>query len=317
MVAMKGVMPQTTPLFLAGVRLVPAGGLVLLVAAWFRLPQPKTWQAWGWISIFALLDGLMFQGFLAEGLERTSAGLGSMMIDSQPIAIAILSSWLFAERIGFWGWLGLAIGVLGISLIGLPSEWILSGLHHEAVSVNWLEIDWFSNGQWWMLLAALSMALGTITIRYVQNYANPIVATGWHMILGGVPLLVSSLLWEIEPWQRVSGWGWLEVGYATIFGSAIAYGIFFYLATQGDLTSFASLTFLTPVFALLFSSLFLGEVLNWVQWPGVILTIFSIVLINQREQLAQWWQCRLRAANSSGSNPSGSTPITPVNVEKD
>ena len=33
MVAMKGVMPQTTPLFLAGVRLLPAGVLVLAVAA--------------------------------------------------------------------------------------------------------------------------------------------------------------------------------------------------------------------------------------------------------------------------------------------
>lgn len=312
MVAMKGVIPQTTPLFLAGIRLVPAGVLILFVAVGCGLPQPKTWQAWGWIGVFALLDGLMFQGFLAEGLERTSAGLGSMMIDSQPIAIALLSSWLFAERIGFWGWLGLAIGLLGIGLIGLPSDWILSWLHQDAVAIHWLEIDWFANGQWWMLLAALSMALGTITIRYVQCYADPIVATGWHMILGGLPLLVFSLGWETEPWQQVSSWGWLEVGYTTIFGSAIAYGIFFYLAAQGNLTSFVSLTFLTPVFALLFSSLFLGEVLSLVQWPGVFLTIVSIILINQREQLAQWWQTQ-----SCPSPSSGSPPITPVNVEND
>ena len=45
MVAMKGVMPQTTPLFLAGVRLLPAGVLVLAVALWLDKPQPQGWRA--------------------------------------------------------------------------------------------------------------------------------------------------------------------------------------------------------------------------------------------------------------------------------
>ncbi|NEP46557.1 MAG: DMT family transporter, partial [Okeania sp. SIO2H7] len=119
MVAMKGVIPDTTPLFMAGVRIVPAGILVLLVALLQGRKQPNSWKAWLWISIFALVDGALFQGFLAEGLVRTDAGLGSVAIDSQPLAVAILRLWLFQERIGAWGWLGLAIGLVGISLIGL------------------------------------------------------------------------------------------------------------------------------------------------------------------------------------------------------
>ena len=31
------------------------------------------------------------QGFLAEGLQRTSAGLGSIIIDSQPLTVALLT----------------------------------------------------------------------------------------------------------------------------------------------------------------------------------------------------------------------------------
>ncbi len=107
MVAMKGVIPHTTPLFMAGVRLVPAGMLVLGATAAMGRPQPKGWAAWLWISLFAFIDGTLFQGFLAEGLVRTGAGLGSVMIDSQPLAVALLSSWLFGELIGLWGWLGL------------------------------------------------------------------------------------------------------------------------------------------------------------------------------------------------------------------
>ena len=285
MVAMKGVIPHTTPFFMAGVRLLPAGILILIVAAILKLPQPKTWQGWLWITVFALVDGSMFQGFLAEGLVRTSAGLGSVMIDSQPLAVALLSSWLFGEMIGFWGGLGLTIGILGISLIGLPDSWIYSVIqgNFAAVNLDWLSL--FDNGEWLMLLASLSMAVGTVMIPYVSRHCDPVVATGWHMILGGLPLFGLSWWQESEQWVNIELQGWLSLVYATIFGSAVAYGIFFYLASKGNLTSLSALTFLTPVFALLFGSIILAEILSPLQYFGVCLTLISIYLINQREIL--------------------------------
>lgn len=287
MVAMKGLMPHTSPLFVAGVRLVPAGVLVLGAAAMMGRPQPKSWKAWLWIAVFALVDGTLFQGFLAEGLVRTGAGLGSVMIDSQPLAVALLSCWLFGERIGLWGWLGLSIGVLGISLIGLPNEWILNFLHAGTIAVQGSLQQLFQSGEWLMLLAALSMALGTVIIRFVCRYADPVTATGWHMILGGLPLFTLSAGVESQQWVNIDLAGWMALGYSTVFGSAIAYGLFFYFASSGSLTSFSSLTFLTPVFALLFGNLLLGEVLSPLQWVGVSLTLISIYLINQRETLAK------------------------------
>ncbi|MEL6940762.1 MAG: DMT family transporter, partial [Cyanobacteria bacterium J06598_1] len=165
MVAMKGVMAETSPLFLASVRLLPAGILVVLASVLLGRPQPKGWRAWLWIALFALVDGTLFQGFLARGLERTGAGLGSVMIDSQPLAVAIMARFLFQEWIGPWGWSGLLVGLLGISFIGLPDEWVLSLLQGdwsglEPVRIFEQEI-WsvlFQQGEWLMLMAALSMA---------------------------------------------------------------------------------------------------------------------------------------------------------------
>ncbi|MEA5577486.1 DMT family transporter [Anabaena sp. UHCC 0451] len=286
MVAMKGVIPHTTPLFMAGVRLLPAGVLILIAGAFMGKPQPKGWLAWLWITIFALVDGTLFQGFLAEGLVRTSAGLGSVMIDSQPLAVALLSLWLFQEHIGIWGWLGLGLGVAGISLIGLPEEWIFHLLDSgvKITTDNWQQL--FASGEWLMLLAALSMAVGTVMIRFVCRYADPVTATGWHIILGSLPLWGLSAFVEGEQWQNLVVSDWLALSYATIFGSAIAYGLFFYFAASGNLTSLSSLTFLTPVFALIFGHIFLSEVLTPMQWVGVLLTLISIYLINQRENLA-------------------------------
>ncbi|MGH8001810.1 MAG: DMT family transporter [Brasilonema sp.] len=288
MVAMKGVIPHTTPLFMAGVRLIPAGVLILIAAGFMGKPQPKGWDAWLWIALFALVDGTLFQGFLAEGLLRTSAGLGSVMIDSQPLAVALLSLWLFQEHIGFWGWLGLGLGVTGISLIGLPDELILHFLDSDTIveMLHTMSLEQlFARGEWLMLLAALSMAVGTVLIRFVSRHADPVMATGWHMIIGGLPLWGISSFVESGQWQNIVPSDWLALGYATVFGSAIAYGLFFYFASSGNLTSLSSLTFLTPIFALLFGNLLLKEVLTPVQWVGVSLTLVSIYLINQRETL--------------------------------
>lgn len=299
MVAMKGVIPYTTPFFMAGFRLLPAGILLLLVTAILRLPQPKTWQAWLWILAFAIVDGAMFQGFLAQGIVKTGAGLGSVMIDSQPLAVALLSSILFGEIIGLWGWLGLGIGVLGISLIGLPDRWIF-GLFAgdlETINLNWLGL--FDNGEWLMLLASLSMAVGTVMIPYVSRHSDPVVATGWHMIIGGLPLFGLSWLQESQQWQNLTLEGWLALTYATVFGSAIAYGIFFYLASKGNLTSLSALTFLTPIFALLFGTILLSEVLSNLQSVGVCLTIVSIYLINQRDKIAAKFQDKTAPSEDS------------------
>jgi len=280
MVVMKALLPQTSPMFMAAVRLIPAGILLVISAVYFGRQQPRGWQAWLWISLFALVDGTMFQGFLAQGLVRTNAGLGSLLIDSQPLAVAVMAAVLYKERIGIGATLGLFVGIVGIGLIGLPSELMTALLAGDFTTV--LEAGVFTIGEWFMLGASLSMAIGTILIRPVVRYADPVMATGWHMIIGGLPLLLISDRLEQNQWQALSTWGWLGMAYMAIMGSAIAYGLFFFFASSGSLTTLSALTFSTPVFALMFSSLFLGENLTLAQWIGVILTLSSIYLVSMR-----------------------------------
>lgn len=307
MVVMKFIIPHTTPLFLAAFRLLPSGVLILLLTTWLKLPHPRTWQAWLWIGIFALVDGAMFQGFLTKGLVDTGAGLGAILIDAQPLLVALLSRLLFAELIGFWGWLGLAIGMAGICLCGLPGSLINGFLQSLGISLPFsagllqdgeLPLAGFSlsdvsfgtlmhSGEFLMLLAALAMSFGTIIVRYVKQHVDPLVATGWHMILGGIPLIILSVLWETNQVTNLQYKEWVGLGYATVFGTAVTYGMFFYLAATGNLTSVSALIFLTPVFALLFSSLLLGEQLTQFQWIGVAFTLFSVYLVNQREEIAK------------------------------
>jgi drug/metabolite transporter (DMT)-like permease len=192
--------------------------------------------------------------------------------------VAVMAALIYKEQIGRVATIGLAIGLIGIGLIGLPPE-LWQVLSQGDLGQIW-QAGIFTSGEWLMLGASLSMAVGTILIRPVVKYTDPLVATGWHMILGGMPLLAASLQIEPHAWQDLTGWGWLGMGYMTVMGSAIAYGLFFYFASTGNLTKLSALTFSTPVFALLFGWIFLGETLTQVQWSGVLLTLTSIYLVS-------------------------------------
>ena len=283
MAAMKPLLASTSPLFVACLRLLPAGVVLLLAARLLKRPMAVARADWGPLLLFALVDGTLFQGLLARGLEQTGAGLGSVLIDSQPLLVALLARALFGEAINPVGWLGLLLGLLAITCLGLPAG-LLRHWWREGPRV-W-DQHALSMGELWMLAAAAAMALGTVLCRYASRNSDAVVVTAWHMVLGGLPLALGAAL---DPAAGLNpGWSPLQWGlmtYASLLGSALAYGLFFWFASSGDLTGFTALTFLTPVFALLTGVLVLHESLQPLQWLGAAIALVSVVLINRRAAL--------------------------------
>ncbi|CAG7891049.1 unnamed protein product [Brassica rapa] len=97
-----------------------------------------------------------------------------------------------------------------------------------------------------MLLAAQSMAIGTVMVRWVSKYSDPDMATGWHMVIGGLPLLAISVI-NHDP--------------------------------EACLNS-AHSTFLTPMFASIFRYLYLDETFSSLQLLGAAVTLVAIYLVN-------------------------------------
>nr|KJB48171.1 hypothetical protein B456_008G055000 [Gossypium raimondii] len=101
MVAMKEVLPKAGPFFVASFRLIPAGLLLVAFANSKGKPLPSGLTAWLSIALFALVDAACFQ----------------VIIDSQPLTVAVLASFLFNESIGLVGAAGLVLGVVGLLLL--------------------------------------------------------------------------------------------------------------------------------------------------------------------------------------------------------
>lgn len=69
---------------------------------------------------------------MAEGLQRTSAGLGSVIIDSQPLTVAVLAALLFGEKLTAASYAGLGLGVFGLTLLEVPVD-ILTDLPQKTL----------------------------------------------------------------------------------------------------------------------------------------------------------------------------------------
>ncbi|MAR06472.1 MAG: EamA family transporter [Cyanobium sp. NAT70] len=282
MTAMAPLLSSGGSWLVASLRLLPAGAALLgwVVFSGRRLAIDR--RDLGWFALFTLIDACLFQGLLAHGLEGTGAGLGSVLIDCQPLVVALLARALFAESINPVGWVGLGCGLAGIFCLGVPAEllghwWLFPDL--PVVS------QVLQPGEVTMLFAALAMAFGTVLIRFASRYSDPVAITGWHMLIGGLPLLIIAEFshgFFLPVW---SGLDWARMIYASVLGSALAYGLFFWFANRSDLTSFSSLGFLTPVFALTTGGMFLGERLEPLQWIGVVMVLLSVICVSQRRRL--------------------------------
>ena len=283
MAAMAPLVQSAGPEFVAISRLLPAGVVVLLGVVFLKRSLFISRIDFGWFLIFSIVDGSIFQFCLARGLIETGAGLGSVFIDSQPLIVALLARTIFGNPINPIGWVGLILGLGGIICIGISPE-VLG--HWFLMRQGGPEFDLLSHGQGWMLLAAIAMALGTVLIRFTCKESDPVAVTGWHMVVGSLPLIVFHLFdndWPLIPSWSISEWGLMA--YATFLGGALAYGLFFWFASRKELTGFSTLAFLTPVFALISGGIWLGERLDTLQWVGVFFVLFSVFLVSQRSRL--------------------------------
>ena len=283
MAAMAPLVESGGPFLVAFLRLFPAGLSLLLAVPFLGRKLTIDKSDLGWFLIFTLVDASLFQIFLAKGLAVTGAGLGSVLIDSQPLMVALLARSIFGDAINPIGWVGLMLGLVGIICLGTPAgvlkNWLLLGQTSDVSTI-------LNIGEAWMLASAIAMALGTILIRFTCKKSDPVAVTGWHMFLGSLPLLVGHIFEHkgsfLPDWSL---WSWGLMGYASFFGSALAYGLFFWFANREELTSFSTLAFLTPVFALASGGIWLGERLDLLQWIGVLVVLVSVFLVSQRRRL--------------------------------
>lgn len=111
-------LPHAEPLTFLSLRYVLAAGLLVLVSVASRAPWPRRLTEVAHFAVAGLLVHGVYLGgvFLAISME-VEAGVSALIVGLQPLLTAALAGVLLGERVTPRQWLGLVLGLCGVTLV--------------------------------------------------------------------------------------------------------------------------------------------------------------------------------------------------------
>ncbi len=265
-ILVKLALPEAPPVMQAGLRCVGATGLLM------------GWCRWRGIALFerdgslwaGLLAGALFAGEFAciyLGLQYTAASRLTVFLYTSPFWVAALVP-LFvpAERLRPVQWLGLVCAFVAV----------VFALHEGMGGGS-------ARGDWLGLLAGALWGLTTVTIRATGlTRISPEKLLFYQVAFTAVSLSGVSLAMG-EDWSfRWSGTTWALLLVQAGVGAFASYLAWMWMLGRYPATKISVFVFLTPLFALLFGTLMLGEQVTPTLLGALALVALGIVLVNRR-----------------------------------
>lgn len=221
------------------------------------------WKAAG----LGLLGITGYQLFFIQAIDGMSASTASVIMGTSPVFIALLATAIGKERISLAGWLGIAFSFAGFLLV-------VSGENGGFVFA-WSAM----RGAVLILLANACWAGYTVFAKPVLERNSPFRLAAVGTIVGTFVYLpfaakdLAAVEWSRIPWQ---GWG------AILYAGLVAIFLCFVLWYQSVRAVGSAKTGvygnLTPVLAIFFAGLVLGERLTGLQAIGAAITLFGVYL---------------------------------------
>ncbi|MFG6455939.1 DMT family transporter [Roseateles sp. BYS96W] len=252
------------PVALAAVRVGLASVMLLpLLAVRGQLGELRAhWR--GLLLIGALNSAVPFALFSFAALSIT-AGLSSIVNATTPLWTAVVAFVWLRQGLTRWRVLGLVIGFAGVAFLAWDKASFKAGADHS--------------GFWAVLACALATLCYGIaanaTKRLVSGVPPLVVATGSQAAAALMLALPAAWLW---PATLPGAVAWGAVAALAALCTALAYLLYFRLMSRVGPTNAVSVTFLIPLFAMLWGALFLGEAVTAQMVAGGAIVLVGIAL---------------------------------------
>ena len=253
--------PEFGALTLAFLR-VGGAALFLLPILWIRqgegglLKRPLALIACGFMN-----SALPFALYAFASLH-IQAGLSSILNATTPMWGALVA-WLWLDqKLTRWRFLGLLLGFAGVSWLAIAKT---------GLSLN--SSLWAVLG---CLLATLNYAIGAVATKKWLKDVTPLAVAAGNQV-GATICLLPFGLWA-WPAALPSTTAWLNLALLAVVCTGVAYIFYFRLMARVGPTQAVTVTFLIPVFAVLWGALFLGEALTLPMLVGGALILSGTAL---------------------------------------
>lgn len=226
----------------AGVRVAVASAFLWPIL-WWRGRWPDLRRHAAPILFVGLLNSALPFALYAYALQSISTGLAAILNATSPLMGALVAWWWLRDRPGGLRALGLVTGFLGVALL------------------SWDKVGPHAGSSGWAVLACLGATLcyglsASFTQKYLSGVHPLATATGSQF---GAVLVLAWPTWHDWPPVPPSALAWSALVAVGILCTGIAYILFFRLIDKAGPAKAMTVTFLVPVFALLYGALLLGE----------------------------------------------------------
>ncbi len=243
------------PWVTAGLRVMLAS-LVLLPLLLARGHWAALRERAGAILFAGLLNSAIPFALFAYAVLSITTGLASILNATVPLFGALVAWLWLKEKPGGSRALGLVIGFLGVALL------------------SWGKASFKPGGTGWAVLACLLATFcyglaASFTKRHLSGVPPLATATGSQI---GASLGLALPTWWFWPEQSPALSSWLAIAALAVLCTAVAYILYFRLIEQAGPAKALTVTFMIPLFALLYGVVFLGETITpWMVGCGLVI----------------------------------------------
>ncbi|UUZ67500.1 DMT family transporter [Polaromonas sp. P2-4] len=256
------------PTALAALRMIVACAALTVIVLWKRCGIPAlSWRQFAAVIVCAVLMVYANQILFAEGLQRSTATNGALIMALSPLVSALLAALVFRERLTLQRVCGVVLGFAGVAAVVLshPGAGLSSG----------------GTGDLMLVAAVISFAAGGAIIQRLARQLHPL-SISWAIYLIGTVLLVGHTV--IGPTALNTGslfpgwWPWALVLFSGILATAVCNLIWNRAIGTIGVARTAVFLYWVPVFGVAFAALLLGEALTRWHFAGFIAVVAGTYL---------------------------------------
>ncbi|MDQ3803868.1 MAG: EamA family transporter [Acidobacteriota bacterium] len=257
-----------TPMLLAGLRFLIAGGVLFFVMSRqqnARLPKGREWLDLGVVGLMLLGVG---NGAVVWAELWVPSGMAALLVATSPFwVVGIERLRRGGERVGPRGLVGMLVGFAGLALLVGPQ---LFGAELGG---------YFLLGAVLVQLGCFTWSAGSIYAKQRPTGVMPLMAASVQMLMAGVVLTLAGTLMGEWGEMRFSGRSAGALMYLIVFGSIVAYSSYTYAVQKLPLSLVTTYSYINPVIALLLGWLALGEPLGWREAVAGLVILLGVALV--------------------------------------
>ncbi len=269
--AIRIVIEQIPPIAAMGLRFLVAGLALLAILALrkgirtLRLTRPQLLGT----ALLGLLLPALGNGLVAvaEALGATS-GYTALLVATVPLVVIALRM-RDRDRPRPLTAIGVIVGFAGLALLVTLSQ---SG----SVKSPW-------GAAAVVLLGAVFWALGTYLQPRLALHPDSIVTTAYEMLIGGIALTVSAMLFGERLTLDYTSRTWVALAYLVVFGAIVAYSAFVWLVGNTSASVASTYAYVNPLIAVLLGWQLLAEPVTWgtILGGGLVIAAVAVVILSE------------------------------------